>query len=228
MKVSIHQSQYIPWPAYFRKIALSDKFIILDDVQFQKNGIQNRNKLRNKNGDFWLTIPLSGSIEDKINEKFFLDDRWVRKHLQSITQSYSKAPYWSEHSDGILSIYEGNIKKLDTINKLFIDYILMCLELETEILLSSELKVEGQKSGLVLNLCKKVGATHYISGKGAMDYLDLNQFNASSVEVSFLESKNPSYIQFQGGFIPGLSILDMIMNVSKEQIKEYLMSTESL
>ena len=69
MKISIHQSQYLPWPAYFKKIAMSDKFVILDNVQFQKNGVQNRNKLRNKNGEFWITIPLSGSMKEKINEK---------------------------------------------------------------------------------------------------------------------------------------------------------------
>ncbi len=222
MIVSIHQSQYLPWPAYFKKIAISDKFILLDDVQFQKNGVQNRNKLRNKNSDFWLTIPLSGSLEDKINEKIPSNDKWIKKHLQSITQSYSKAPYWSNHSDKVSSIYEGKLSRLDKINKSFIDYILMYLEIETDILLSSELQVEGQKSELVHNLCKKVGATHYISGEGAKDYLDIGLFSKNSIEVSFLKSYNPIYEQHHGSFIPNLSILDMIMNVDKEKMTDYL------
>ena len=77
MKLSIHQSQYIPWPAYFKKIALSDKFIILDDVQFQKNGVQNRNKLRNKTG-ILLTIPVKGSLGDSIKDKEIAHDKWKR------------------------------------------------------------------------------------------------------------------------------------------------------
>jgi len=222
MKVSIHQSQYMPWPAYFRKIAMSDKFVLFDDVQFQKNGVQNRNKLRNKNGEFWLTIPLLGGLEHKINEKIPSDHKWIKKHQQSITQSYSKAPYWSEHEDKLLPIYQQNLKRLDKINKLFIDYFLAYLEIETEIFLSSELNVEGQKSELVSNLCKEIGASHYISGFGAKDYLDLKSFEKDGIEVSFVESLNPTYKQFHGNFISSLSILDMIMNVSKDEIKDYM------
>jgi hypothetical protein len=59
--VSIHQSQYIPWFPYFKKIAMSDIFVVMDNVQFQKNGVQNRNKIRNYDGDFWLTIPVTGN-----------------------------------------------------------------------------------------------------------------------------------------------------------------------
>lgn len=67
--VSIHQSQYLPWAAYFKKIAFSDTFVILDNVQFQKNGVQNRNKIRNKNGEFWITLPVNNKLDEAINEK---------------------------------------------------------------------------------------------------------------------------------------------------------------
>ena len=73
MKISIHQPQFLPWLSYFLKIEKSDKFIFLDDVSFHKNGLQNRNKIKNSNGDFWLTVPILHSrqkiIDVKINNK---------------------------------------------------------------------------------------------------------------------------------------------------------------
>lgn len=222
MKISIHQSQYLPWPAYFKKIAMSDKFVILDNVQFQKNGIQNRNKLRNKNGEFWITIPVSGPMQEKINEKKCADERWKKKHFQSIIQSYSKCPYWEEHKEALNSLYINSTEFLNDINISFIKYFISQLDLKTEIFLSSQLNIEGSKSDLVMNICKKLSATEYIAGLGSKDYLDQDSFSRHSIKINFLESINPIYEQIHGKFIPDLSLIDMLMNVSKKNINNYM------
>lgn len=222
MKLGIHQSQYIPWPPYFRKIALSDKFVILDHVQFQKNGVQNRNKLRNKNGDFWLTIPVKSSLEESINCKEVADHKWKRKHFQSISQSYSKCPFWKELKDDIEQIYSTESIKLNDINIAFTKFILDKLEIDTEIIISSNEGFLGKKSELVLNICSKLNATTYLSGIGSKDYLDLDSFRHKDISVDFIESSLASYPQTHGDFIPGLSIIDMMMNISCEDIKKYL------
>ena len=116
MRISIHQSQYLPWPAYFKKIAQSDMFIILDDVQFQKNGVQNRNKIRNKKDDYWITIPVSGPHAESIFEKKIVDKRWRTKHFLSISQSYSRSPYWPIYKNGIESILNTETDLLNEIN----------------------------------------------------------------------------------------------------------------
>ncbi len=221
MKLSIHQSQYIPWPAYFKKIALSDKFVILDDVQFQKNGVQNRNKLRNKNGDYWLTIPVKGSLEESIKDKDIADNKWRRKHFQSISQSYSRSPFWNSLKDEIEDLYSLETTKLNEINIVFLKFIIEKLEIDTEIIISSNEDFSGKKSDLVLNICSKLNATTYLSGTGSKDYLDIKSFEDRGIVIEFIESLPAIYPQIHGEFIPGLSILDMMMNTSFEDIKNY-------
>ena len=222
MKLGIHQSQYIPWPAYFKKIALSDKFVILDDVQFQKNGVQNRNKLRNKNGDYWLTIPVKGSLEESIKDKDIADNKWRRKHLQSISQSYSRSPFWNYFKDELEELYSLETTKLNEINIGFIKFIIEKLEIDTEIIISSNEGFSGKKSDLVLNICSKLNATTYLSGTGSKDYLDINSFEERGIAVEFIESLPAIYPQIHGEFMPGLSIIDMMMNASSADIKNYL------
>ena len=84
MKVSIHQPQYHPWINYYNKIAHADIFVFLDEVQFQKNGLQNRNELKNSNGRFWLTVPVSVNLGDRLNEVMIANNGWSKKHIKSI------------------------------------------------------------------------------------------------------------------------------------------------
>ena len=91
MIVSIHQPQYVPWLPYFSKIARADTFVILDNVQFQKNGLHNRNELKNSNGRFWLTVPVSAHLGDKLNEVKTVNTGWSKKHIKSIYLNYGKS-----------------------------------------------------------------------------------------------------------------------------------------
>ena len=77
MIISIHQPQYLPWLPYFSKIARSDVFVFLDNVQYQKNGIQNRNELKNSNGRFWLTVPISAKFGEKICDVNINHNHWL-------------------------------------------------------------------------------------------------------------------------------------------------------
>ena len=90
MIVSIHQPQYIPWLPYYSKISNSDIFVFLDNVQFQKNGLHNRNELKNSNGRFWLTIPISFNLGDKLSDIKVIDRRWFKKHVKSIVKKNPK------------------------------------------------------------------------------------------------------------------------------------------
>ena len=127
MIISIHQPQYFPWLPYFSKIARSDLFIFLDKVQYQKNGLQNRNELKNSNGRFWLTIPVSFSLGEKICDIKMAGSDWSKKHLKSIRINYSKAKnllFFEENiapilSNNILSLSELNIEIIKTISKNF-------------------------------------------------------------------------------------------------------------
>ena len=93
-----HQPAYLPWLGYFHKISLSDEFILLDSVQFEKNSFTNRNKIKVSNGEAWLTIPveMKGHINRNINE-MVIDEKfdWRKKHWNSLLMNYKKSPYFS-------------------------------------------------------------------------------------------------------------------------------------
>jgi len=220
--IAIHQSQYIPWFPYLKKIALSDIFVVMDNVQFQKNGVQNRNKIRNYDGDFWLTIPVTGHIDDLILDKKIAEDHWRQKHWRSISASYSKAPYWHLYKEHLENLYKRDYTTLHQVNKCFLEFLLEALSLDTKIIYLSELQVAGTKSELVLSICKEVNATTYLSGLGGKTYLQGNDFNDAQIAIEYIESATPRYPQFHGSFISDLSILDMLFNVTQAVIKGFL------
>ena len=145
--VAIHQSQYIPWFPYFKKIAMSDIFVVMDNVQFQKNGVQNRNKIRNYDGDFWLTIPVTGHSDDLILDKRIAEDHWRQKHWKSISASYSKAPQWSLYKERLENLYKLDYATLHQVNKVFLEFIMEALALDTKIVYLSELQACWNKIG---------------------------------------------------------------------------------
>ncbi|UED75571.1 WbqC family protein [Brevibacillus sp. DP1.3A] len=223
-KISIHQSQYIPWAPYFKKIAMSDVFVVMDSVQYQKNGVQNRNRIRDKNSDYWLTIPITGNLTDVISEKRLASDRWMMKHWKSIQSAYRSAPKWELYADKIEFLYQQSYSTLFEANQAFFIFLMDSLKINTQVVFLSELQVTGEKSDLVLNICKDLCATEYISGYGSKSYLNENKFIESGVEINYLESISPVYPQVQGEFISGLSMIDMLLNSPEDLIQEYLYS----
>ena len=116
MIISIHQPQYLPWLPYFSKIANSDIFVFLDEVQFQKNGIHNRNQLKNSQGKFWLTVPVSVKLGENINEINSIDSGWRKKHIKSIENNYSRSKnfnFFSDHIKDIILNHDPSLKNLN-------------------------------------------------------------------------------------------------------------------
>ena len=106
MRVSIHQPQYLPWLPYFQKIEESDLFIFLDNVDFQKNGLQNRNQIKTANGAQWLTVPVKQSLGQKIVETRIANSNlWRKKHWQTIRQNYGKAQAFSQYERQLEHFY---------------------------------------------------------------------------------------------------------------------------
>lgn len=221
-RIAVHQSQYVPWPPYFKKVASADIFVILDNVQFQKNGVQNRNMIRNKQKAFWLTIPVKGHLTDRIAYKEVSDNGWSEKHWKSLVTTYANAPFWDLYKDALERLYSRQYFTLGEINNQFFDFLIEQLGIDTKIVRMSELGVDGAKSDLILNICKTLGATTYLSGIGGRAYLDECSFLDAGIAIEYLESVSPVYKQFNGDFIPGLSMLDMMLNESPDALSEYM------
>lgn len=215
MIISIHQPAYLPWLGYFDRIAKSDVFIFLDNVQFEKNSFTNRNRIKTPNGPLWLTVPvkLHGHLDRVIGE-IEVDEaqNWKRKHLRSIEQFYHNAPQFPAKFDRVAASYAPRISLLAEFCYQQLLFWLSELKIETRILRATEMIATGQKSDLVLALCKEAGATTYISGPLGKGYLQEEDFSAAGIQVEYQDFRPTEYPQQYGNFIPGLSVLDYWMN----------------
>lgn len=220
MIVSIHQPQYLPWLPYFLKVAESDVFILLDSVDFQKNGLQNRNQIKTSQGPQWLTVPVRQKLGQKIDE-VVLDNKgdWRRKHWQAIQQNYRKCAAFKLYAEELEGFFSKEWVSLSQLNIALFSLMLKWLGIERKIMRSSEMKSGGESSELVLNLCLEVGAKRYISGTGGHNYLDETAFSAAGVEIVYRSPVLPdSYPQAypQAGFFNNLTALDIILNCGPE------------
>jgi hypothetical protein len=214
--VSIHQPAYLPWLGYFEKIARADLFIWLDNVQFQKNSFQNRNRILTKDGPAWLTVPVrtSGALYETPLKDVEIDNskNWRAKHLASIRMNYGKAPRFGDRFPALSRFYEREWHTLDQLCWEMMDYFSTLLGVTTPIRRASDMDADGAKSDLVLDLCRKAGATTYLSGALGRDYLDLPSFSAAGIAVEFQDYQHPVYRQAYPGFTPNLAVIDLIMN----------------
>jgi hypothetical protein len=220
MRVSINQPAYLPWLGYFARIAASDLHIVLDHVQFEKNSYTNRNKVRTKEGWTWLTVPVKskGRFGELSIRSLEISDtvRWCEKHWGTIKMNYVKTPFFATHSAFFESIYARNWVLLSDLMKEINTYLLGVLDIRTKIVFSSEMGVQGAKDELVLNLCREVGATHYLSGPLGRDYLRENLFHEAGIEVDYHDYQHPTYAQAYGGFESNMAAIDLLFNHGSE------------
>lgn len=217
MRVSINQPAYLPWLGYFNRIAISDIHVVLDQVQFEKNSAINRNKIRTGQGWSWLTVPVRtkgkfGELEI-CNLEIDNTSNWSEKHWKAICHSYGKTAYFEKYAADLEKIYGRRWVRLfdlmDEINRYFIAQV---LSLPTALRYGSAMQVDGKKSDLVLNICKELGATTYISGPFGRDYLDEEQFLSNDIQIEYHDYVHPVYPQHYQPFEPYMSTLDLIMN----------------
>ncbi len=215
MRISIHQPQYIPWLPYFLKVESSDLFVILDTVDFQKNGLQNRNAIKTPQGLLWLTVPVSQKLGTPINEVKIADDFWRDKHLKTLIQNYKKAAYFENYFPDMEKILSQKWERLSDLNLEVIKRMMVWLGIEVPIVLSSTLDVHGSSSDLILDICKAMKATTYVSGSGGKHYLVEDDFKNNSIALDYQASQEISEYEQQfpkHPFVPHLSALDILFN----------------
>lgn len=222
MKVVILQPSYIPWRGYFHQIQKADTFVFYDCVQYDKHGWRNRNKIKTSQGEQWLSVPVNthGCVTEGraiCEVPISWDTRWNKKHAKSISQSYSKAPFYREHLPLIEQIYRRRDEKLSDFTCTSTELIARALGIRhTQFVRSSRLPAEGTKTDRLLSLLRYLGATHYISGPSARSYLEIDKLRHAGITTEFLDYNYPKYPQINGAFIPDVTILDLLFNVGSE------------
>lgn len=213
------QPGYLPWLGYFDLLKKADVFVHYDDVQFDKHGWRNRNWVKGPKGPVWLTVPVlhSGRSGQSILD-VEIDERqhWRRRHLSTVGQFYARAPFVDAMLPRLRDILERPWPRLVELDLAIIDWLAAELGITAPRYRASELGIGGDRNARLLNLCRHFGATRYLSGNAARDYLDVALFTAAGVEVSWHDYVHPTYSQLHGTFVPYLSTLDLVLNMGRE------------
>lgn len=222
MLVAIHQPEHMPWLGFFEKLLRADVFVVLDDVQFSKGDFQNRNRVKGREGTLWLTVPVAHRFGQKINEVEIAGDAWRAKHWKTLRSCYARAAHFEEFACEFEKLYARSWTKLSELNVEAMRVLARAFGVEKEFVFSSALGAVGQKSELVLNICKAVGATHYYSGRAGSTYLDADAFRREGIRIIVQEFEHPTYEQLfmnEQGFIPNLSAVDLLFNRGAEGLE---------
>lgn len=226
MILTAHQTSYLPYCGLIAKIMLADVFCLFDDCQMSGDQWENRNRIKGPNGEFWLTVPIKGreKREQKLYEiEIDNNQRWRDKHRKSIINSYQKAKYFTEYMPFFNDFYSIEWKYLTDINEYFLRWILFTLKIDVEIVRATDLNFKGQKSDLVLDMCKKLGADIYIFGAQGENYCDKESFENAGIKPIFQHYNHPVYPQlWDKGFSPNLSVIDLLFNVGEDKAKEII------
>ncbi len=230
MIVAIHQPNFLPWLGYFYKIWASDVFIFHDNVEYTKKSFIKRVYIRQATGSAektYLTVPLKKHSDFARIKDLYIDSpaQWLNSHLHKIRNAYSKAPYFPDYFSLVESAYQRSVQldRLSEYNVFWIKEIMQLLDLPARTFYSSSLDVPILRSDAYnAALTKAVGGTVYLSGVGAKKYQHEKPYLDMGIELRYADFgrylQDHPYLQRQGPFLNGLSVLNALFNIGKEGI----------
>ena len=222
MIVSAHQPHYLPWMGYLDKLAKSDVFVVMDDLQFEKENYQNRNRLKLNHGPHWLTVPLlRGKQTDRLLDKR-IDNagrggrhHWQHRHWRTLVTHYGSAPFFAQHAPALEDVFVRRWDSLVELDLHMLELARNWFRITRPIVRASSLRLSGHKTERIIDMCRAVGARTYLSGRGgSTDYLDLDAFARAGIAVVWQRFEHPQYPQrYPGvGFVSHLGFLDLLLN----------------
>jgi len=230
-KVVISQPRYLPALNYLQRLKCADIFVFLDNVQIQRRGWENRNRILLNGKERWLTIPISSGSRCLIKYSIIAGIEWIEEHKRLLKQAYFKSPYFSEEI--IEKYYEGIYEVIESTNFNYRDVLIKLVLNACEIFsfrprieLSSNLVDDDIKGPMKLfEVCKKLDASIYVSGPNGKNYGVEEVFKGSGIVVKYHYFNYPVYKQFNSrNFIPWLSFFDSLFNLGLDKVKEIVYS----
>ena len=218
-RVAILQSNYIPWKGYFDIIHDVDLFVFYDDVQFTKSDWRHRNRIKSSQGSQWLSIPVGQHGDQLICDVELKTSEWQARHWRTLQQSYGRCPHFARYREYFEHVYLGTVwHRLSELNQSLICYVAReFLGIGTEFADSRSYAASGRKLDRLLDIVSKTGATSYLSGPAAKDYVVPASFAARGIELLWKDYQGyPEYPQRFPPFEHGVSILDLLFNVGPE------------
>jgi len=218
MRVAISQPTYLPWLGYFDLIDQVDRFVLLDNVQFEKQSWQQRNQIKSATGLQWLTVPVEfrGRLSQQIREVQIRDGSFGKDHLRAVELAYRRTPFFEEHYP-VLAAYLQSVRDgslLLDLNLELLKWLLKTMGISTPLFLASQISVEGKRTELLVALCRNLGGDTYLSAPGSAVYLlnEIGIMSQAGIEVLFHGYAHPEYKQRFPPFVPYASALDLLFN----------------
>lgn len=218
MKVGVIQSSYIPWRGYFDLIDDVDRFVFYDDVQFSKGSWRNRNRIKTRRGLAWITVP----VRHKQLTQLICDTEiesasgWEERQLGQMREAYAAAPFCRPALAFLEAALARQWRTISELNVYLVRELCAYLGIRTELVMSSAYPAQGAKTDRLLMLLKAAGATAYVSGPAAKDYLVEDEFRAAGIALEYKNYDYASYPQQWGAFEGAVTVLDLIANCGPE------------
>jgi len=223
------QPYFLPYIGYWQLVNVVDKYVIYDDVNYINKGWINRNNILLNKQPFLFTLNLLGASQNKLINEISVDTNQT-KLIKTFEIAYKKAPFFDNTFHFLKHIFEYNNKNLANFVGNSIIQISSYLGLKTQFTYSSEINkkcsLKGQEK--ILNICNVLQATEYINAIGGIQLYSKEMFKGQGIELKFIRSKPIEYKQFNNEFVPWLSILDVMMFNSVEEISKMLDNYELL
>jgi hypothetical protein len=214
--VVILQPGYLPWLGFFDQLHRADTFVYYDDVQYDKHGWRNRNRIKTQSGSLWLTVPVrhggGGGFPRILDVEIDTRTPWARKHITSIRQAYARAPFLGKYLPPLEELLQRKWERLVDLDMACAALMAEWFGLRRRVERSSALNISGDRSERLVNICRSLGASKYVSGEAAQSYLDVPLFERHGVCVEWQQYVHPVYPQLHTGFISHLSALDLLLN----------------
>jgi len=222
MIITIHQPEFLPYMGFFDRLASADIFIALDNVGYEKNGFVNRNRIKTRAGLEYITVPVLGRSPKKKIDEILIDNtqEWQRSLLGKIKASYASSPFFRDYFPFFEDAFYKKWGKISDLDIYLIENLGELLGMNLKIERASLNKVAGKKTERLVNICKEFKAKTYLSGPGGKDYMDLDLFKNAGIEVVFQDFSQAEYNQqfSEKGFLPNMSIIDLMFNEGKNSL----------
>lgn len=218
MKLATVQPCYLPWKGYFHLIQSVDHFVFFDDVQYPRGRTwRNRNQILVNGAPKWINVPVDRSAWRLNINEVTIREAYAEEHWRLIVEGYRKAAYFTQYESAVEDIVRHNEKMLCRLTVHQTRELCRLLGIGTPTSLSSELGITGlYKTDRLVEMCRRLGVTEYVSGPSARDYIEADKFATAGIKLSFFEYQYPAYRQLSNEFTHFVSIIDMIFNLGPE------------
>ncbi len=226
LRIAIKQPYFFPWIGFWQELYAVDKFVVYDDVNFINRGWIHRNRILVNGQPKYFNLPMFGASQNKLINQIQVnnDEKEIHRNCCIIHDAYRKAPFYSTVFPIIEEILNCGGKNVASYLTESIRIICMYLCINTELLISSDLPKDCslKAQDKILDICRVLNADEYIDSMGATELYNKSDFEERGMKLWFLKTDPITYKQFDDEFCSSLSIIDVMMFNSKEQINEIL------